>query len=210
MTNAVAMSSSSTAADWDVSKLLEPRRPRLRSRTTLDFGTLPPAIARAIGAWGVADLLSTPAQEIPMPTTAVEAVDYIVRVLQVRRDRVFTAAGVAERTFYGWQNDGRSPREANVRALWSWVEILSQLQASRPSVVGWFHSDAVAQAAFDAGDVEAFLTAEMHSALHDRSPKPKIAADLYADETPALLPPHRAFNAQPARRASLIRRREPR
>ena len=205
MTTSPVVASSSTAADWDITEMFASRRNRPLTTTLVDFGHLAPAIARAMATWGVADLMSTPPRDIPLPTTPVDAVDYVARVLQVRRERVLTASGIAERTFFGWKSDGRRPREGKVRTLWTWVQVLSRLRTSRPGIAMWFQSDDAAQAAFDQGDMNAFLAAEMHSALRGRVPESSIAFDLLDDEAATQLAPSRPFSPQPVRRVTLAR-----
>lgn len=205
MTMAPTALSSSTAASWDVTEMLASRHRRPLSTTSVDLGSLPPAIARAMTAWGVADVMSTPAREIPIPTTPVDAVDYVARVLQVRQERVLRASGIAERTFFGWKSDGRRPRESKVRTLWVWVQLVSRLRVSRPGLPAWFHSDDAAQEAFDRGDTDGFLAAEMHSMLRGRNPESSVAFDLREDEAQPPLPSRRSFTPQPARRVKLAR-----
>lgn len=192
-----------TTTDWNstVMPSLRMRRPT-GVPTRMDLATLPAPISRALEAWGAADVVSSPERRLPVPTSAVDAVDYIARSLHVRRDRVFAASGISERTFYGWKS-GHTPREEKVQLLWAWVHVLSQLHTTRHELAGWFHASSDAQAAFDAGDPNAFLTAEFHTVTRGRTATaPEVPRDRRDDDEP-FVPQGRAFTPRRVRRTRL-------
>lgn len=195
-----------TAADWDTTAMLSRRvRRPARDATRMDLATLPAPISRALESWGVADVVSSPERKLAVPANAVDAVDFIVRSLHVGRDRVFAASGISERTFYGWKS-GHTPRENKVQLLWAWVHVLSQLHTSRHELAGWFHASSEAQAAFDAGDPNAFLTAEFHTVTRGRTTAaPEVPRDRRDDDEP-FVPQSRTFTPQRARRTRLSSR----
>ncbi len=96
------------------------------------------------------------------PSTPVAAVEYVRDLLGVSQDTVLAAAGVAERTFFGWKKTPNSrPRVASLGRLWLMVEALTQLQGSHPNLAAWIHSNPDAWRAFEAGQVNRLVQLEV-------------------------------------------------
>lgn len=98
----------------------------------------------------------------PYPQSTVEAVEYLVDLLQISHDAVLRGTRVSERTFYGWKkNPTAKPRQASLGRLWPTVEALSYLAGAHPNLAAWFHATPQAQEAFQSSDLDRLLQLEI-------------------------------------------------
>ena len=148
-----------------------PVRVRRTASSTVDVGLLGDTIRRVLESWEqfkaapVNRYAAVPAQhmaERPYPETPLEAVNYLRDLLQVSRDAVLAAVGIAERTFYGWQqNPDARPRAASTGSLWNTLETLHRLDKAHPNLAAWYHANSDAQDAFLAGQMNRLLQVEL-------------------------------------------------
>lgn len=144
-------------------------------------------IARVLRDWRTKETGSEKSSEIPVvyPSSAVEAVEFIERILQVSQDDVLTAAKVSPRTYFGWKSEGRRPQARSLGRLWPTVHVLSRLEAIHPNVAYWFHSNSEARRIFLSGDLNGLIAAELSSReVPSRSFAFEPADDVFEDKEP--------------------------
>ena len=103
-----------------------------------------------------------PVKEVrPFPVTPVEAVEYLVGLLQISRDAVLRGTQVSESSFYRWKRSPQAePRPESLGRLWPTVRGLSQVESVHPNLVSWYHSTPEAQEAFEAGRLNRLIQLE--------------------------------------------------
>jgi uncharacterized protein (DUF2384 family) len=101
------------------------------------------------------------------PADAVSAVEFVRIHLGVSQDEVLSAAGIAERTFFGWKSEGRRPRSATQGRLWALVQVVGRLADVHPNLSVWYRGSEQAQEAFRAGDTNALANAELSWAVRN-------------------------------------------
>jgi hypothetical protein len=112
------------------------------------------------------------------PEDAVEAVAFITSKLGVTQDEVLNAAGIKERTFFGWRSSGHQPRASSQGQLWPMVQVVGRLSNVHSHLQAWFQSSEAARTAFANGDVNALVMAEMDWAIHNLTiAKPFVPSD---------------------------------
>jgi len=103
---------------------------------------------------------------LTFPQNAVEAVEYLKNSVQLPRDQVLDAVGIAKRTFFGWgKAKTRLPRKKSLGELWPMVNTISGIRRVNPSFHTWFQNSTEAQRLFAAGDSDGLAMLD----LRDRS-----------------------------------------
>lgn len=137
-----------------------------RSRTEFSPFTMRPEIVGVLSRWDAeAPISDTSSTEFP--EDAVEAVAFIASRLGVTQDEVLNAAGIKERTFFGWRSSGHQPRASSQGQLWPMVQVVGRLSKVHSHLQAWFQSSEVARGAFANGDVNALVMAEMDWAVRN-------------------------------------------
>jgi hypothetical protein len=111
------------------------------------------------------------------PTSAVDAVDFIRDLLMISRTAVLEALSISEKSFHNWVRYGHRPRPSSIGSLWPMTEALFRLAEGHPNLAAWFHSDQVAQEAFQDADVNALALAELAWAARTYAPLVRNAPD---------------------------------
>ena len=121
-----------------------------------------PEVVEVLFEWGALDDKPVEVRIIEPPQDPVEAVTYLVRVLQLTQDQILDSVGIAPRTFFGWKTKGRRPRTESLGKIWPMVQAVSSMDAARVDLAAWFHSSPEAQEHFARGDANglALLDAE--------------------------------------------------
>ena len=149
--------------------------------TQVDWTAVPEDIHRAFVAWRVTGQSQIVDEAIPLESP-VAAVEFIAQQLQISQDRVLKAAGIAERTFYGWKTEARRPRVSSLGSLWALVQVVERLSDGGRAVSRLFQGSARAQQAFDRGDANGIVQALLLDASNGSAPNWGPSYDLRASE----------------------------
>lgn len=137
-----------------------------RSRTEFNSSVVRPEIAGVLRRWDN----ESPSSEVDsseFPVDSVEAVAFVVAKLGVTQEEVLNAAGIKERTFFGWRNGVHRPRASSEGQLWPMVQVVGRLSNIHDHLAAWFQSSRSAREAFNAGDLNALIAAEMDWSLRN-------------------------------------------
>lgn len=142
-----------TAPAWDT-QILQ------KSWTWVTRLGFPEEVSDTLATWG-STLVSSVATMMEYPTTEVEAVEYIARVLNLSQVAVLRAVGVPKRTFHGWKGKGHKPRDGVKLRVWEVTALVADIAAFHKDVAAWFHSTPEVVEAFKSGDTHKLSMAEL-------------------------------------------------
>jgi len=148
--------------------------------------TITPAVVETLSEWGALPKVDVPPEPrvVDPPTDPVDAVAYLVRVLQIPQEEVLEAVKVAPRTFFGWKTHGRTARPASLGCLWPMVQVMVSLDGSRRDLAAWFHSSPTARDRFAAGDPNGLASADAEDSFRSRQAvMPVSLVDEWAPQT---------------------------
>lgn len=174
--------------------------------TQVDWKAVPEDVHRAFEAWSVGGQAHVIDEPTPLESP-VAAVEFVAQQLQISQDRVLKAAGIAERTFYGWKTEARRPRVSSLGSLWALVQVVERLGDGGRTVSRLFQTSARAQQAFDRGDANGIVEALLLNASKESGRGWGPSYDLRASELgPATRSTRPITSVAPAVRVRLQRR----
>ena len=156
-----------TAPTWD-------RQIVQKSWTWLSTLGLSEEVSDTLETWG-ASLAAPVTTTMEFPTTVVEAVEYMARVLNLSQVAVLSAVGVPKRTFHGWKGKGHQPRDGVKQRVWEMTAVVADMAAFHKDVAVWFHSAPDVVKAFKSGDAGKLSTIELEwSSRNLRTQRPPV------------------------------------
>ena len=117
-------------------------------------------VSETLDSWG-STLVAHQQTEVAFPKTEVEAINYMMTVLDLPLNVVLKAVDVPKRTFHGWKSKGHRPRQGAKDRIWAMAVAVSGLVDGDKDVAAWFHANPAVMKAFKSGDTRKLALADI-------------------------------------------------